>query len=454
MTRCLDFSDGLQQLTEKIQRHEIDSRGNYSEPIKDLIKFLEILFFLSGPSEININLLVKLYTLTASINVAKEELYKFYRQSVADERLPIRYKSIEQGQTLPQMIQDLAQIRQIASSHHNTLVHPLLTFVKFLSKKMSGPIKDSLLQWREETATKLRITLAEDALLEQESNKNLYYLLVKFKPSDDKKDEFEIQAWLIYEQNKKTTNLYGYSKEEVTLEEMPFLLDELILESERYADMFTIELFLPLTLLNCDKTDVHTWKLYDQYDSYAISHKYPLVLRSYDRIYRMNKKRPEIKLRERKAWENNWAICKKYQEIMLNWTLKEKDARKANLTAWLQSVACLTLTFVPPTFDETQTHIFHKMLSAGISVAIWPRGYCKGLDEDIVEQTYHHLLEGSHFSTLPEMILERRREALMDETSLANYLTLFLDNPYRLPCDAPDTLPEDKNPLAFPQERI
>jgi hypothetical protein len=51
------------------------------------------------------------------------------------------------------------------------------------------------------------------------------------------------------------------------------------------------------------------------------------------------------------------------------------------------------------------------------------------------------------------MVWERRKEAAIDETLLANHLTLFWDDPHRLPPDAPDAPAQDKYPLVFPRER-
>ena len=184
-------------------------------------------------------------------------------------------------------------------------------------------MKNPLLHWLAKTAEKEHIAPAEERstdILSEQTTQDPHYLLVKFKPSNDKKDEFEMHAWLIREKNDKRAPIYGDVKEEATLEEIPSILDELISQCEEYANAFTIELFLPFKLLNCDtsETDVHTWKLDVGFgNTILVSHKYPLVLRSYDRIYEINKLKPGVRRRLRQAWESNWAICKNCGVVML-----------------------------------------------------------------------------------------------------------------------------------------
>jgi hypothetical protein len=455
VNRCLDFSDGLQQLIERIKYREENS-----QPMQNLGKFLQILISSPQPIIINVDLLSKLYKLTNNVRIAKDELYNLYRQTgLADGRLPRIYRSTNEGEILPLMIQDLAQAGLQSTPPLSRLTHPLLTFVKILSQRVPDSMKNLLLQWLAETAKKENITPAEECsadILSEQTTQDSHYLLIKLKPRNEKKDEFEIYAWLIREQKGKTAPIYADVKEEAKLEEISSILDNLISQCEEYANTFTIELFLPFMLLTCDKseTDVHTWKLDVGFgNTIALIHKYPLVLRSYDRVYEISKLKPAVRRRLRLAWESNWTICKNCGVVMLRWPLKEKDSSREHIVAWLQEAACLTMMFTPPAFDELQPHIFQKMLSAGTSVALWPRLYCKCLNEEVVEQAYRSLLEGYHFSTLPKIIWERRKEAARDETLLANHLTLFWDDPYRLPSDAPDAPAKDKYLLAFPLER-
>ena len=326
INRCLDFSDGLQQLIERIEYHEENS-----EPIQHLRHFLHILFSSSQPIVIDIDLLAKLYKITTNIRVAKEELHKLYRTTgVNDGRLPQIYQSINEDETLPLMIQELAQVGQQITPQ-NRLTHPLLTFVKLLVHWVPNSVKNSLSQWLADIAEKEHILPAEEYSSDtsnEQTTLNHHFLLIKFKPDNDKKDVFEIHAWLIREQSEKTVSIYGDVREEVTFEEIPSFMDELIEHCAEYTNAFTIELFLPFRMLNCDtsETDVHAWRLDAGYDNtIAISHKYPLVLRSYDRIYEINKLRPEKRLELRQAWERNWAVCENCNVVTLRWPLKEQE---------------------------------------------------------------------------------------------------------------------------------
>ena len=453
LNTSLNYEGSLQELVDVIATFEKDELGRDSLSMQRLSEFLELLFSSPESIAINVDLLGKLYKLTANVHVSKNELHNMYRRSVVDGQLPHKYQSIDESKTLSLMIQDLAQKGLQSTYPQNKLTHPLLTFIKLLSRCVPDPMRDELMQWREEMAAKEHIALEEEsnpAIGAEQLSEGTYYLLVKFKPGNNK-DAFELHAWLICEQNGKTVPVNSYVKEEATLEEIPSLFDELISQCQEHTDTFTIELFLPFALLNGDKDDVHTWRLDLGFDTIAVSHKYPLVVRSYDRVYGVNKIKPEVRRRLRQAWEDNWAICKNCGEARIQWPLKEKDYVKENLVAWLQGVACLTMVFVPPAFDAVQPHIFKTMMSAGSSVALWPRPHHKCLNEEAIEQAYHGLLVGCHFSKLPKMIWERRIEAAMDETLLANHLTLFWDNPYRLPSDAPDAPIRDKYPLVAPR---
>jgi hypothetical protein len=214
--------------------------------------------------------------------------------------------------------------------------------------------------------------------------------------------------------------------------------------------MFIIELFLPFTLLprdNDDQADIHQWMIKDKTGNVTvISRKYPLVVRLYNRTYEGE---PGIWL----DWQRNWAICKAYTGCIDEATLRllkiqQYNEEQEDLHVSLRDVLCLRMTFVPSRFDNTPQHIFNKMMSAGTSVALWPRAKDESLDEEAVEQTYNDLLAGCNFSTLPKTLWESRRQALREKTlHLAHQLTLFWDDPDRLPLDAPCY------PFVAPRER-
>src|SRR5438105_4027576 len=97
---------------------------------------------------INVDLFVMLYKITDNRRMAKEELYKLYRQTgVDDGRLPRRYQNIDEGETLRLMIQELAQAGLQSTPAQNRLTHPLLAFVRLLLHRVPEAVNDSLLQW-------------------------------------------------------------------------------------------------------------------------------------------------------------------------------------------------------------------------------------------------------------------------------------------------------------------
>jgi vWA-MoxR associated protein C-terminal domain/vWA-MoxR associated protein middle region (VMAP-M) 1 len=450
--RCLDFPpDGLQQLCEILKIHERDSLGNYTQQIQDLNKFLILLFSLREPCTINLDLLTKLCELTAPIHMEKVDLYDLYRQSRPNHQLREEYQNIDEYKTLSLMIQDLAQEKPQSVPSQSRLTHPLLTFVKHLSlsQRVPEPVSRSLRQWLEDTTKEEHLTPTEDTTIQRNSTAS-YYLLITFRPIDNSKKEFEIYASFTDQHGKRVPD-YKEVRENGPFEKVLPLLGKVISQCEQYIKRFTIELFLPFTLLNCDipEFDVHKWEIKFGFTTRMISHKHPLVLRSYDRIYGTNEMEEEERRRIRQAWENNWKQSKEFcgTEI-LQWPLKERDPCKG-LGGWLELATCVTVRFVPPTFNEQQ-HIFLEMMSGGTSVALWPRPYGKCLQEDTLEEGYRTLLEGCHLSKLPKLLLEKRMLAEKNETLLANHVTLFWDDPDRLPPDAPEAMRENKYLLSSP----
>ena len=459
---CLDYERGLQQLIEVVEFSEENSLQ-----VLQLNEFLKTLFSSSQSITINVDLLSELYQLTNNLYVPENELQIMYRKSRPSDRPSPQFQSSDESKTLALMIEDLVQTWLQSTHTQNKFTHPLLTFVKLLSGYVPATIRDELIQWRKKTAAKENITLEEEPILNilvEQPAEAFFYLLVRFKPDaydctrpTNEPENFDVQAYFIREQSGKMEYLDGVlddviKQETYERDALSSLLTNLIsrcdlwfLQHRQYTNMFTIELFLPFTLLSCDnddKADIHQWMLKDKTGNVtAISRKYPLVVRLYNRTYEGE---PGIWLN----WQRNWTMCKGYKGCMDEAKRRLLKAQQyleeqEDLHESLQEVLCLRMTFVPPHFDDTPQHIFNKMMSAGTSVALWPRAKNESLDEKAVEQTYDALLSGCDFSALPQTLWKGRKE----KTLLAHHLTLFWDDPDRLPLDAPCY------PYVAPQER-
>src|SRR5262249_54324296 len=112
-------------------------------------------------------------------------------------------------------------------------------------------------------------------------------------------------------------------------------------------------------------------------------------------------------------------------------------SNRKKLHTSLRDVGCLRMTFVPPCFDGTQEHIFSKMMGAGTSIALWLRPMDELPDIGTLEMMYGQLLPGCNISSLPKKIWKLREGGVLP---LFNHMTLFWDDPNRLPAGAKDPL--------------
>jgi hypothetical protein len=200
----LNYEGGLQELVVVIADYEKDVDGRDSLPMQRLSSFLEVLFSSPEPITINVDLLIELYQLTDNVHVTENDLYDIYRESRPTGWSSHQFQSSEEGGVLSLMIRDLAQIGLQNSQTSNKLTHPLLTFVKLLSRHVPAPVSNQLILWREKSAEKENITLEEEhipALPAEEPSEASFYLLVRFKPDlynftkpANEPENFDVQA--------------------------------------------------------------------------------------------------------------------------------------------------------------------------------------------------------------------------------------------------------------------
>ena len=148
-------------------------------------------------------------------------------------------------------------------------------------------------------------------------------------------------------------------------------------------------------------------------------------------------------------WKRNWEFGTRSPTITEVEIVKKKDyaVEAKDSIVRFEDATCLAMTSVPPKYDGSPQHIFKEMIDSGTSVALWSRVGIESSDEDIIGQAYRDLLLGETFFELPKLLLDKRRAALSDKSSLVNTLTLFYDNPCLLPRDI------KLEPLAAAQER-
>ena len=71
-------------------------------------------------------------------------------------------------------------------------------------------------------------------------------------------------------------------------------------------------------------------------------------------------------------------------------------------------------------------------------MVLWPRKEIDYLNEEEIKKIYQSLLARCSFARVPELLWQKRKEALRNdnEQHIVHYLTLLWDDPNRLPPDA------------------
>jgi hypothetical protein len=185
-----------------------------------------------------------------------------------------------------------------------------------------------------------------------------------------------------------------------------------------------IELFLRFPYLHHPTCDAHSWKISKGFGlTKPVSSVYPLVIRSLDRL----DCEIEIAFDE---WEQSWNGLAQLK-FLSNWHFLQHKAFEEEL--YLEKNACLAFLEIPPLMEENSPspngHIFKQMMSAGVSLALWPHARVD-LTEEQFQEAYKELLGECHLANIPEVLWEKRKN---NPTHLAKELTLFYDNPYRRP---------------------
>lgn len=430
---CLNYAEGIEELAGLIRFVEGDSSS-----CLEFDNFLRSLF----PSLVTAAFLENLQQIINEIRLPEADLQRIYRKSAPSGWSPP--SGSDTTKTIYLMAKRLAGAIQQADG-----THPLLSFIEYLQPAVSEKrIRNKLKSWNDALAKETGMTSQLNAWRASHRRKyssskaketppSQYHLLVKLQPDTLDKELIYADAWLISDDENEVRHLHT--------EDVPRPLDSLSPLLNHFLSMsirqikdprsnIMVELFLPLHLL-C--FDLDQWKIdIGLNQETPLGHCYPVVLRSLDRTYSHHERGYEQLMR---AWQIHW---NNFQEALATvkpvfCNMKEYESRR-NWQAFLEDTMCLVLTFVPPTNDEqTKVSLLKEIIIAGNAVALWPRKQTGSLSEDEIKTMYHSLLARCNFSRLPEILWQKRKEALKkdDEQHLVHHLTLLWDNPNRLPPD-------------------
>ncbi len=433
------WSDVLDEATKQDKLFDIIKIARKKYPNRDVLRDIEA--SLQGLRSGSLVILIthehikELGILIGQLSLPAEKLKKYYYKSVPSV-LSIKMNSIFLEETII-LIYDLAQMpRQEGGTF------PILEFAQTLASQIPSlkyNTKLKLQNWIDTISEELGVNdeinfLRKDlekgvstqrAVITQEAR-----LLVKIEPSKSKKGTYLVQAWLQLEKSTgdSTLNIYNESHT-YKVENLPDLINRLISESERYilgqGKQLLIELFLPFALFN---HDINSWKIIVGPDPLPISTEYPIVIRSWDRVY---SKDPITY----KKWFNKWTQFDKVKTAMEPHFCSLEHCQTKGFSIELSDdIICLALTFaLPATITSNDSIILRRIISNGMPVAFWP--YSQLNEAEDVEQSFKDLHFGCDFSVLPKKIWQKRRMNFANQNHLLHRLVILWDDPTRLPPD-------------------
>ena len=367
----------------------------------------------------------------SELDIPDAQLLRLYRVSVPPDWLPLGEE--DELALCPKILHYLAHAPDDEAG-----IPPLFEFVERLAVQQQK-IRGKLRQWVDEVARFLGkgdfIEFLRDKMVDENRHPSLVqpYMMVKLDSDDFDPTKFKLQAWFLYE-----------DWEELELDDKSYMLSGLSEAFERLLQVMQkcsglwvaekepiVEVFLPIGLLNYD---LNQWTiLYSSDEAVPINLRYPLVIRSLDRIYGNDYRWKEEMHR---LWLTKWHTLKdQMASIVPKWC----DAAYCStlFRVKVSDEICLALTFVPTSAqDFNKTHILSTIIQMGIPIALWPRPRASHYEESAFKELFQSLLSENGLNALPERVLTKRKSWLEDSQHPMHYVTLLWDDPTRLPPDA------------------
>jgi hypothetical protein len=305
----------------------------------------------------------------------------------------------------------------------------------------------------------------QEAVQTIRKNRNLVkpYLMIEVKPAIQEK-RFFVHAWLLSnhtcdsshefldivpslsiditlrdpalkEKESELANnslLQKRERESFDWQELQNLIDQMIelsmgiLHRQSKNSDLTIEFFLPKDLLT---EPVDSWKPYNEDSSgfsIPIGYDYQVIVRSYERL------RPRYRARYR--WFEKWRQVKRYQTQPANqWFLPitECPGDPTILCYQLDDENLLGCTLKSDPVETSKNIFVEPINHAGTPIVIWLRRNLNHFNDQVTQ------LLNNAIADLPEAVRNQRREARKEQASLEEHigyhLSLWWDNPNRLP---------------------
>ncbi|OLE40580.1 MAG: hypothetical protein AUI36_25100 [Cyanobacteria bacterium 13_1_40CM_2_61_4] len=407
--------------------------------------------------------LKKLASFIAEIDVSEADLEMLYYSSIPDDPLALGTWQYPKGimhKTSP--LQLLRKLTDAPVPEKGIRVPPILNFVERLARYTRDPLAKQLRKWVEIDATQAWNVSTEDIAalrerLEEEDRQSAVlesprqYVLITLETvnkSESKPTSFTVKAWLRYGKEEKDCEPLHWS-EDIYFTNVPLehdfslfkLIDKLLNDIGAFnrrlrivGAKLVVEFFLPDELL-CSDLAIESWELDD--DKIPLGCQHAVVIRSLERI------KPQA-LKYRAFWEDKWKrACNLTnstgeKSVYYISQLTECDGNKIYSKLRRDDyVVCLCL-MLAPSLIANRREMFRKMLKAGTPIALWPRNLPDEQERvQEFQKRFSRFILNQKPLDLPVSMLKQRLEAMekTEEYHLGSYLTLFWDDPNRLPPD-------------------
>lgn len=420
---CSDYRD-IERLAYVVYQHEGETTA---------WKALDTLLRNLHNIDATLTRLQQLQSILETLSLTKEILWNAY-----DDSMP-KGSEASGDKLLLEMLDHLAQARP----ENDLAIPPLMKFAQYLlhHAKPQQDTKVRLEDWLKCRADEVGIPYnrLETSATHLSSTTPVHakYLLITVDART--KSTFDIQAWLMDDQNKLLENTKPYSSEEpVTLDGISKCIDKIRQDYRlRISRELIVEVFLPINFLSCS---VDQWIITVGKEFMKLGIAHTVVARLIDRV---------LDLDTLQQWKEKWNI---YQDFINGRTPHSINVTKVKGpflistkekcnetyaffdTLYSSHIVYLALDFAPES-SQHATSIMNKILSAGIPIALWPRK----LTSDQYNQ-YKDFLLSENFTLdprklpeLPIMVKKQRHEAQGNADHHGCHLTLLWDDPDRLP---------------------
>jgi len=421
VSTCLNYEWGLELLIDALRFFETNS-----EPMREVYRTLESI----RPQPVSLNQLANLRDVLR-VDLGDDDLKKLYVSVVpVDMPLPVNYK--DRGLFY-------CMLDTLAVSLHPS--RPIIKFIEALVQDVEGThSRQSVLDWLSDTKQQLgyqteNSQLSADAGSGDQPYPAPLYLLIALHPVTESPGYYDVRAWIWG--NRRKQGIFEAERWDVDKclgQLIQLLLNEISGDIEDAGNAPIIEFFLTQELIG-GTIDQNILE-----EDEPIGYQYCVVVRSYERAFE-----PSFSPLYRAYWKNRWKELLHAQSS--HYCMVDRVDDRRSVRDKMNLFGCLALGCALQPNSELYNYLIATMLRAGTPIALWPRERVE-VESDLPNAIEIIVSKGA-LTILPHLVWEQRRKAWVNRSNLlGKHLTLFWDDPSRVPASltpkapaAPGALP-------------